>query len=198
MGAQQTKHEATQQTESEERSPVDREPLFESGQSGTQERSPADTEPLLESGQSGTEERSPADAEPLFESGQSGTEERGETATYLQKILQVCGQKNVLSWKLFKSYQLSSWKKITEGSFSEVFLGRYARHNCCVKIMAIRDVHRPYAEIETTVDDVIPEMMASLELSSIRMSDPCWRSPNLLRICGYVAYISVAVLLLTI
>ncbi|KFD51034.1 hypothetical protein M514_08075, partial [Trichuris suis] len=84
MGAQQTKHEATQQTESEERSPVDREPLFESGQSGTQERSPADTEPLLES-------------------GQSGTEERGETATYLQKILQVCGQKNVLSWKLFKS-----------------------------------------------------------------------------------------------
>ncbi|KHJ45518.1 hypothetical protein D918_04255, partial [Trichuris suis] len=121
---------------------------------------------------------------------QPPTKEKAKAAriaapTFLNKILELCGQTGVLTWKeAFPGRQLKSWKKIGEGSFCEVFLGSFAGQQCCIKVIPVQYPHRPYNEVESSSDDIVPEIIISTELSTLSSSRSCWSTPNLLRLYG--------------
>ncbi|CDW56518.1 Pkinase and DUF3635 domain containing protein [Trichuris trichiura] len=107
------------------------------------------------------EEEQPTCSNQLSDSGQP-TEGRNRSATYLEEILQHCGQTEVLTWKdISAGSQFEKWEKIGEGAFSEVFLGYFRRHKCCIKIIPINGPHRQYTEVEHSIDDVVPEIAIS-------------------------------------
>ncbi|KHJ47780.1 hypothetical protein D918_01938 [Trichuris suis] len=130
------------------------------------------------------EKQNAADTNSTSENGQSANEGY-RTVTYLQKILEVCSQQSVLTWEeAFPGSQLSSWKKVGEGSFSEVFSGRFAEHDCCIKVIPVRYLHRPYNEVERSGDNIVPEIIISTELGTLSSSTSCWSTPNLLGLYG--------------
>ncbi|KFD46038.1 hypothetical protein M513_13078 [Trichuris suis] len=129
------------------------------------------------------EQQNAADTNSTSENGQSANEGY-RTVTYLQKILEVCSQQSVLTWEeAFPGSQLSSWKKVGEGSFSEELCSGLLTL-LYVQVIPVQYLHRPYNEVESSGDDIVPEIIISTELSTLSSSTSCWSTPNLLGLYG--------------
>ncbi|KFD49306.1 hypothetical protein M513_09858, partial [Trichuris suis] len=113
------------------------------------------------------EQQNAADTNSTSENGQSANEGY-RTVTYLQKILEVCSQQSVFTWE-------------------EAFPGRLCSGLLTllnVQVIPVRYLHRPYNEVESSGDDIVPEIIISTELSTLSSSTSCWSTPNLLGLYG--------------
>ncbi|KFD51758.1 hypothetical protein M513_07285 [Trichuris suis] len=119
------------------------------------------------------EKQNAADTNSTSENGQSANEGY-RTVTYLQKILEVCSQQNVLTWEEAFPGRFRSLCNLCSGLLTLLY----------VQVIPVRYLRRPYNEVERSGDNIVPEIIISTELGTLSSSTSCWSTPNLLRLYG--------------
>jgi hypothetical protein len=108
-----------------------------------------------------------------------------DSSTPLGKLLHTCGQTEVLTWLDALGEKASvDIGKVGEGTFAEVFCGMYNGNVTAFKVMPFDGTMLVNDEAMKTSEELVPEVVASVELSALGKSSGKFVASNFIELQG--------------